>query len=176
MSEYVDGASRLLCDGAGRSVFQAGRNGTPPHARAIVAIRIAGCPRNHHRVLGSIRTDSKLCGFHGLHLLWIDCLLCLCFSKRSPQTIQTIRTPGHPFTTLLFIAACWLVVINTIIHYPSNTLNGMAILVQAYRDICFGEEVTKMNVRGQVMSSEYMHWAKTSSQARFNLATSGLLI
>jgi len=30
---------------------------------------------------------------------------------------------------LLFIAACWLVVINTIIHYPSNTLIGMAILV-----------------------------------------------
>ena len=51
------------------------------------------------------------------------------FRKRSPQTIQTIRTPGHPFTTLLFIAACWLVVINTIIHYPSNTLIGMAILV-----------------------------------------------
>src|ERR1051325_11651586 len=24
------------------------------------------------------------------------------------------------------------------------------------------------------MSSEYMHWAKTSSQAKFNLATSGL--
>jgi APA family basic amino acid/polyamine antiporter len=51
------------------------------------------------------------------------------FRKRAPRTIQSIRTPGHPFTTLLFIAACWLVVINTIIHYPGNTLIGMAILI-----------------------------------------------
>ncbi|HSB29888.1 MAG TPA: amino acid permease [Pyrinomonadaceae bacterium] len=51
------------------------------------------------------------------------------FRKRAPQTVQSIRTPGHPFTTLLFIAACWLVVANTIIRYPSNTLIGMAILL-----------------------------------------------
>jgi APA family basic amino acid/polyamine antiporter len=38
------------------------------------------------------------------------------------------RVPGHPFTTLLFVTACWLVVINTIVNYPSNTLIGMAIL------------------------------------------------
>lgn len=30
------------------------------------------------------------------------------------------------------------------------------------------------NERHEVMSSEYMHWAKTRSRARFNLATSGL--
>jgi aspartate/methionine/tyrosine aminotransferase len=34
-----------------------------------------------------------------------------------------------------------------------------------------GPELMSM---GQVMSSEYMHWAKTSSDAKFNLATSGL--
>jgi basic amino acid/polyamine antiporter, APA family len=37
--------------------------------------------------------------------------------------------PGHPFTTAIFVAACWLVVINTIYRYPSNTLIGVAILV-----------------------------------------------
>jgi APA family basic amino acid/polyamine antiporter len=42
---------------------------------------------------------------------------------------RIIRVPGHPFTTLLFVAACWLVVINTIYKYPSNTLIGMAILI-----------------------------------------------
>ena len=31
-----------------------------------------------------------------------------------------------------------------------------------------------MSVRGRVESSDYMHWAKTRSQARFNLATSGV--
>jgi len=51
------------------------------------------------------------------------------FRKRASQTVQSIRTPGHPFTTLLFVAACWLVVINTVIHYPGNTLIGLAILV-----------------------------------------------
>lgn len=39
------------------------------------------------------------------------------------------RTPGHPFTTIAFVAACWLVVINTIYRYPGNTLVGMAILL-----------------------------------------------
>ncbi|MDQ3173647.1 MAG: aminotransferase, partial [Acidobacteriota bacterium] len=31
-----------------------------------------------------------------------------------------------------------------------------------------------MNGARQAMGSEYMHWAKTRSSARFNLATSGL--
>jgi APA family basic amino acid/polyamine antiporter len=39
------------------------------------------------------------------------------------------RTPGHPFTTIAFIAVCWLVVINTIYKYPTNSLVGFGILV-----------------------------------------------
>ncbi|HEV7747480.1 MAG TPA: amino acid permease [Pyrinomonadaceae bacterium] len=39
------------------------------------------------------------------------------------------RTPGHPVTTTLFVAICWLVVINTVYHYPENTLIGLAILM-----------------------------------------------
>jgi APA family basic amino acid/polyamine antiporter len=38
------------------------------------------------------------------------------------------NVPGHPVTTLAFIAACWLVVINTIFKYPANTLIGLAIM------------------------------------------------
>ena len=37
--------------------------------------------------------------------------------------------PGHPVTTALFIAACWLVVANTLYKYPSNTAVGMVILL-----------------------------------------------
>jgi APA family basic amino acid/polyamine antiporter len=37
--------------------------------------------------------------------------------------------PGHPVTTALFIAVCWLVVINTVYRYPENTLIGLAILL-----------------------------------------------
>jgi APA family basic amino acid/polyamine antiporter len=36
--------------------------------------------------------------------------------------------PGHPVSTILFIAACWLVVMNTVYRYPANTLIGLAIM------------------------------------------------
>jgi APA family basic amino acid/polyamine antiporter len=39
------------------------------------------------------------------------------------------RTPGHPLTTIAFIATCWLVVINTIYKYPENSLVGFGILL-----------------------------------------------
>lgn len=50
------------------------------------------------------------------------------FRKRGTGANSPKRIPGHPVTTLLFIMACWLVVINTIIRYPRNTLLGMVIL------------------------------------------------
>ncbi len=37
--------------------------------------------------------------------------------------------PGHPVTTLLFVAASWLVVINTVYKYPANTAVGLAIML-----------------------------------------------
>jgi APA family basic amino acid/polyamine antiporter len=37
--------------------------------------------------------------------------------------------PGHPATTAIFVAVCWLVVINTVYRYPENTLIGLAILL-----------------------------------------------
>lgn len=39
------------------------------------------------------------------------------------------RVPGHPLTTILFIAVCSLVVINTVYRYPDNTLIGIAIMI-----------------------------------------------
>ena len=39
------------------------------------------------------------------------------------------RVPGHPVTTGLFVAICWLVVINTVYKYPENTLIGLGILL-----------------------------------------------
>jgi basic amino acid/polyamine antiporter, APA family len=38
------------------------------------------------------------------------------------------RVPGHPVTTVAFIAACWLVVANTIYKYPKDTSIGILIL------------------------------------------------
>ncbi len=39
------------------------------------------------------------------------------------------RVPGHPWTTLLFILACWLVVGNVVYTYTANSLVGFAFLM-----------------------------------------------
>ncbi len=46
--------------------------------------------------------------------------------RREPSAYAT---PGHPITTALFVAASWLVVINTIYKYPRNTAVGLGILL-----------------------------------------------
>ncbi len=46
-------------------------------------------------------------------------------SKAAPEH----RTPGHPFTTIFFVAACWLVVLATFYHYPANSLVGLGLLL-----------------------------------------------
>jgi len=39
------------------------------------------------------------------------------------------RVPGHPFTTLAFVAGSWLVVANTVYRFPVNALSGLGLLV-----------------------------------------------
>jgi APA family basic amino acid/polyamine antiporter len=52
--------------------------------------------------------------------------------KSTNDTVEPrsfFRVPGHPITTGLFVAICWLVVLNTIYKYPENTLIGVALLL-----------------------------------------------
>lgn len=51
------------------------------------------------------------------------------FRRRQAKTSGAITVPGHPVTTALFVAICWLVVINTIYKYPQNTVIGLVILL-----------------------------------------------
>ena len=51
------------------------------------------------------------------------------FRKRNAEDGEGYRMPGHPVTTFLFVAACWLVVINTVYKYPANSLIGLAIML-----------------------------------------------
>ncbi len=55
------------------------------------------------------------------------------FRKRKEKGTEMhnrlLGIPGHPITTGLFVAICWLVVLNTIYKYPQNTLIGLAILL-----------------------------------------------
>jgi len=39
------------------------------------------------------------------------------------------RMPGHPISTVVFVAICWWVVGNTIYRYPGNSLIGFALLL-----------------------------------------------
>jgi len=41
----------------------------------------------------------------------------------------SFRVPGHPVTTLLFVIACWTVVLSTIYKYPKNSVIGLAIVL-----------------------------------------------
>jgi basic amino acid/polyamine antiporter, APA family len=55
---------------------------------------------------------------------------CIFILRRRGITGEGItRVPGHPVTTILFIAVCALVVINTVYRYPDNTLIGIAIMI-----------------------------------------------
>ncbi len=46
----------------------------------------------------------------------------------APSRTPGARVPGHPVTTALFVAACWLVVVASAVKYPVNTAIGMGIL------------------------------------------------
>ncbi len=48
--------------------------------------------------------------------------------RATPESSRLTRMPGHPVTTFVFVAACWLVVVNTIFAYPRNTAVGFGIL------------------------------------------------
>ena len=50
------------------------------------------------------------------------------FRRRDPEEGEGYRVPGHPYTTALFVAVSWLVVINTVFKYPANTALGLGIL------------------------------------------------
>jgi basic amino acid/polyamine antiporter, APA family len=57
------------------------------------------------------------------------------------------RVPGHPVTTLLFIAASWLIVANTIYKYPRHTAVGMGILLAGVPAYFFWERRRKRMAR-----------------------------
>lgn len=63
-----------------------------------------------------------------MDFLFFGLTACAIFAFRRRGGSQA-RVPGHPVTTVAFIAICWIVVANTVWRYPTNTLIGFAILL-----------------------------------------------
>jgi len=51
------------------------------------------------------------------------------FRKRRIENDTGFKIPGHPFTTLFFIAACGAVAFSTVYRYPHNSAIGLGIML-----------------------------------------------
>jgi APA family basic amino acid/polyamine antiporter len=75
----------------------------------------------YERILGYVVATDWL--FFGLTALGL-----VIFRRRGVGTAGPISVPGHPFTTLAFVAASWVIVANTVYRFPANALAGLGIL------------------------------------------------
>jgi basic amino acid/polyamine antiporter, APA family len=86
--------------------------------QGLVAIVIA-LSGTYEQILGYVvSVDFIFFGLTGIAL----------FLFRRKTASAEFRTPGHPVTTLLFTAACWLIVAGTVARETTNSLIGFAIL------------------------------------------------
>ncbi len=87
-----------------------------------IAIAVTG---TYEHILNVIAMDFLFFGLTATTLL--------VFRRREPRATtpepSRFRVPGHPFTTLVFVLAAWLVVANTIYRYPMDSLLGASVLV-----------------------------------------------
>jgi basic amino acid/polyamine antiporter, APA family len=67
------------------------------------------------------------------YVVAMDCIffgltaVCLFVLRRRESAPASFRVPGHPATTLLFIAAQWMIVVSTFAHDPKRACIGLGI-------------------------------------------------
>ena len=88
--------------------------------QGVVAVIIALSGRYEQILNYVISVDFISFGMTGVALLILR--------RREPAS-EGFRAPGHPITTLFFIASSFAVVISTIAKYPANSAIGLAILL-----------------------------------------------
>jgi APA family basic amino acid/polyamine antiporter len=93
----------------------------------VIAIALQGLLAIVIALLGTY--DRILNYVVSIDMIFFGLTACCIFIFRKREAPAETRVPGHPFTTIVFIAICWLVVINTIYRYPHNTLIGIAIMI-----------------------------------------------
>jgi APA family basic amino acid/polyamine antiporter len=77
---------------------------------------------SYERILGFVVAIDWV--FFGLTALALVVL-----RRRDAGHDTAFKVPGHPVTTLAFVAGAWLVVANTIYRFPANALAGLGLLV-----------------------------------------------
>jgi len=100
-----------------------------PQTRApIVAIALQGMLAILIALLG---TYERILNYVvSIDMIFFGLTACCIFVFRKREgAAATTRVPGHPLTTLVFIAVCWLVVINTVYRDTHNTLIGILIMI-----------------------------------------------
>jgi basic amino acid/polyamine antiporter, APA family len=50
-------------------------------------------------------------------------------AARDASPAGRFRTPGHPWTTILFVAAFWIVALNTVVQFPTSAGGGVLVLL-----------------------------------------------
>jgi APA family basic amino acid/polyamine antiporter len=69
------------------------------------------------------------------YVIAMDCIffgltaVCLFVLRRRESAPASYQVPGHPWTTLFFIAAQWLIVVSTFAHDPKRACIGLGIAV-----------------------------------------------
>ena len=51
------------------------------------------------------------------------------FRKRRKSSVDLFRIPGHPFTTLFFIAACGVITFSLLYKFPLNSAISFGIML-----------------------------------------------
>jgi APA family basic amino acid/polyamine antiporter len=86
--------------------------------QGVVAIVIA-LSGTYEQILNYVvSVDFIFFGLTGLSL----------FVFRRRLSSAGFRTPLHPISTAVFVAACWLVVIGTFVKEPKNSVIGLLIM------------------------------------------------
>lgn len=102
-----------------------------PRTRApIVAIALQGLLAIVVALLGTY--ESILNYVVSVDVIFFGLTACcvFVFRRRALEKGEGLtRVPGHPVTTLVFIAVCWVVSINTVYRNPRDTLIGLAIML-----------------------------------------------
>ena len=78
--------------------------------------------------------------------------------------------PGHPFTTIVFVTACVLVIAATVWNTPIKALIGYAILLAGVPAFLYWQRKNAPRLMPpRAMQSDYMHWAKFKPPVRYSL-------